>query len=141
MRLQFLKANDESIHFGLLLIRVLIGITFIIHGFPKLTGGVETWTFLGGTMKNIGIDFLPAFWGLLCAVAEFFGGILLILGIFTRVASIALFLTMIIATIFHISNNDPFDVSSHAIEDAIVFLGLFFTGAGVYSLDNKWLKK
>ncbi|MFC3364595.1 DoxX family membrane protein [Pedobacter fastidiosus] len=49
---------------GLLLLRIGIGILFIIHGFPKLAGGPSGWTGLGGSMKVIGIDFLPIFWAL-----------------------------------------------------------------------------
>ncbi len=141
MKLQILETNEHLIHKGLLLVRVLIGITFIIHGFPKLTGGVETWTFLGGAMKNIGIDFFPAFWGFLCAIAEFFGGIFLALGLFARISSAALFLTMMIATLFHFAQGDSFDVSSHAIECGIIFLGFVLMGAGKYSLDHKFLIK
>lgn len=141
MKQQILKADSGQIDEGLLVIRILIGITFIIHGYPKLTGGMETWTFLGGAMKNIGIDFMPAFWGFLCAIAEFFGGIFLALGLLTRVSSVALFLTMMVATIFHFAKGDSFDVTSHAIECGVVFLGFMFMGAGKYSLDYKFLKK
>lgn len=141
MKTEILTANKSRIDEGLLLIRVLIGICFIIHGLPKLTGGMETWTFLGGAMKNIGIDFMPAFWGFLCAISELFGGVLLLLGLFTRLASVALFITMVIATLFHFANNDSFDVSSHAIELGILFLGFFFMGSGKYSLDYKFSNK
>jgi len=141
MKQQILKADASQIDEGLLVVRVLIGITFIIHGYPKLTGGLEAWNFLGSTMENLGIDFIPAFWGFLCAIAEFFGGVLLALGLFTRISAVFLFLTMMVATIFHIAKGDSFDVSSHAIELGVVFLGFMLMGAGKYSLDYKILNK
>ena len=55
---------------GLLIIRVGIGGIFMGHGFPKIMGGVELWTRLGGSMSMLGIDFLPAFWGFMAAFSE-----------------------------------------------------------------------
>lgn len=141
MKEQILKADRSQIDEGLLVLRILLGISFIIHGYPKLTGGFETWTFLGGTMKNIGIDFMPAYWGFLCAIAELFGGLFLALGLLTRISAVALFFTMMIATIFHFAQGDSYDISSHAIECGIVFLGFMFMGAGKYSLDYRFFQR
>ncbi|NHM07590.1 DoxX family protein [Flavobacterium sp. CYK-4] len=141
MNQKTISEDSGQLHEGLLIIRILIGITFIIHGFPKLTGGIETWTFLGGTMKIVAIDFMPAFWGFLCAIAEFLGGIFLALGLFTRISAAALLLTMLMATLFHLTNGDSFDTASHAIEDGILFLGFIYMGAGKYSLDYRMSQK
>ncbi|RNL50538.1 DoxX family protein [Pedobacter jejuensis] len=122
---------------GLLLLRVGLGIMFIIHGFPKLAGGPDGWTGLGGSMKVVGVDFLPTFWGFMAAATETFGGFLLIVGLFFRPASILLIFTMIIAALVHFSKGDGLQGASHAIELAIVFLGLIFIGPGKYSVDKK----
>ncbi|GGI28930.1 DoxX family protein [Pedobacter mendelii] len=122
---------------GLLLLRVGLGIMFIIHGFPKLAGGPDGWTGLGGSMKVVGVDFLPTFWGFMAAVTETFGGFLLIVGLFFRPACILLIFTMIIAALVHFSKGDGLQGASHAIELAIVFLGLIFIGPGKYSVDKK----
>jgi putative oxidoreductase len=71
-------------NFGLIIIRVGLGIMFIYHGYPKLTGGEKAWTQLGGSIQYLGIHFLPAAWGLLSAVVETIGGLLLILGFLFR---------------------------------------------------------
>ncbi len=91
---------------GLLILRVGFGIMFMFHGAPKLFGGPERWGKLGAAMGNFGIDFLPAFWGFMASFSEFFGGILLILGLFFRPACILLTLTMIVAAGFHIGRGD-----------------------------------
>ena len=122
---------------GLLLLRIGIGIMFIIHGFPKLAGGPQGWEGLGGSMKVIGIDFLPVFWGFMAAATETFGGFLLIVGLFYRPACILLVFTMIIAALVHFGKGDGLQGASHAIELGIVFFSLIFIGPGKYSVDKK----
>ena len=132
-----LFANRYRTHdLGLLLLRVGIGVMFTLHGYPKLTGGVEAWTQVGGTMKLVGINFAPAFWGFLAAAAEAVGGQLLAIGLFFRVACVFLLGTMIMATIMHLSSGDDFNAYSHALESAILFLSLAFIGPGRYSVDQ-----
>lgn len=122
---------------GLLLLRIGIGVMFIIHGFPKLAGGPKGWEGLGGSMKVIGVDFLPVFWGFMAATAETFGGFLLIVGLFYRPACMLLVFTMIIAAMVHFGKCDGLGGASHAIEMGIVFFSLIFIGPGKYSVDKK----
>ncbi len=132
-----LRFLDKYRDIGLLILRVGIGIMFMIHGLPKLTGGPEKWIMLGGTMKSFGIGFAPMAWGLMAAFSEFAGGLLLALGFFTRPACFALLATMTVAASMHISKGDPFVVYSHAMEAGILFLSLIFIGPGKYSLDDQ----
>jgi len=122
---------------GILLLRLGIGVMFIIHGFPKLADGPDGWTGLGGSMKVIGINFLPIFWGFMAAATETFGGFLLIVGLFYRPACILLVFTMIIAALVHFGKGDGLGGASHAIEMGIVFFSLIFIGPGKYSVDKK----
>jgi putative oxidoreductase len=122
---------------GLLLIRIGLGVMFIIHGFPKIASGPNGWTGLGGSMKVIGIDFLPIFWGFMAAATETFGGFLLIVGLFFRPALILLTFTMIIAALVIFGRGDNLKGASQAIELGIVFFGLIFIGPGKYSVDKK----
>jgi putative oxidoreductase len=124
-------------NFGLLVLRLGIGAAFILHGLPKLAGGPELWAQLGAATGAAGIHFLPAFWGFMAAFAEFFGGVCLIAGLFTRVFSVLLTATMAVAATMHLSKGDDFTVASHAIEMGVVFLSLMFMGPGRISLD--WL--
>jgi len=70
--------------FGLLILRIGLGIMFIYHGYPKLMGGPVRWERLGSAMGAVGIRFVPVFWGFLSAVTETFGGLLVIAGLFFR---------------------------------------------------------
>ncbi len=121
---------------GLLILRVGIGIIFVLHGLPKLIAGPETWMTLGGSMKALGVGFAPTAWGFMAAFSEFAGGILLTLGFFTRPACFFLLTTMIVATMMHIGKGDPFLKYSHAMESGILFLSLILIGPGRYSLDG-----
>ena len=109
---------------------------FMIHGWPKITGGVDTWTWLGGNMSVIGLSFAPAFWGFMAAIAEFVGGLLLVLGVLTRPVAAMMLFTMLIATLMHISQGDAINTVLHPLKGLVVFAGLLFSGAGKYSVDN-----
>ena len=128
---------DKYRDIGLLILRVGIGIMFVLHGLPKLISGPETWTMLGGSMKALGLGFAPTAWGFMAALSEFAGGILLTLGFFTRPACFFLLATMIVATMMHIGKGDPFLKYSHAMESGILFLSLILIGPGRYSLDGQ----
>lgn len=124
--------SEENIALGLLVLRVGIGIAFVIHGFPKL--------FMGGAVglsKGLAATGIPG--GVVAAYlagsAEFFGGIALILGILTRPATAVMAFTMLIALIFHLNKGDKFVAYSHALESGILFLSLFIAGPGKFSLD------
>ena len=133
MLLKFLAKYRDA---GLLIMRCGLGIAFLLHGLPKLTGGPKMWTGLGGAMKNLGIDFFPVVWGFLAAASEGIGGLLLVIGFFYRPTCLLLCFTMIVATLKHYSDNDNFSTMSHAFELAFVFLGLAFIGPGRFSIDK-----
>jgi putative oxidoreductase len=123
---------------GLLIIRVGLGVMMMVHGFPKLAGGVDMWTKLGGNMSIVGLDFFPLGWGFMAAATESVGGMFLLLGLFFRPTTLLLLFTMIIASLVHLSDpKQGLMDASHAIELGIVFLGLAFIGPGKYSIDKK----
>ncbi len=119
---------------GLLFLRIGIGAMFLWHGHSKLFGGQEMWAGVGQAMGHFGITSGAAFWGFMAAFAEFFGGIFLILGIFTRIASALMAFTMMIAATMHLKQGDGLSVASHAIEVMIVFISILIMGAGRFSL-------
>ncbi len=130
---------------GLLILRIGIGIMFILHGYSKVFDGPERWEKLGGNMADLGIDFALKFWGFMAGMAEFGGGILLMLGLFFRPACILMFITMFVAASHHwieaaeAGENLKGKImeGSHAIEAGILFLTLIFIGPGRFSLDER----
>lgn len=136
-----MNKKENLLHLGWLTLRVGIGISIFLHGLPKITGGVETWTMVGSTMSNFGIDSGHAFWGFIAAFAESVGGILFALGLLFRPAALMLTGTMVVALITHLAAGDSFMVFGHALDLLIVFAGATLIGAGKYSVDNKLLPK
>lgn len=122
---------------GLLILRIGLGIMFILHGYPKLFGGPDKWEAVGGAMKNVRVTLFPAVWGFLAGVAETFGGFMLLLGLAFRPVCLILMFTMFIASLKHLNAGDGIMGASHAIEAGIVFLALMFVGPGKYSVDKK----
>jgi putative oxidoreductase len=130
--LKRLLYSEDNIALGLLVLRVGIGIAFVLHGFPKL--------FMGGAVglsKGLAATGIPG--GIVAAYlagsAEFFGGIALILGLLARPASAVMAFNMLVALIFHFNRGDNFVTYSHALEGGILFLSLLISGPGKFSLD------
>ena len=125
-----LQSSDRCRNLGLLILRLGIGLSMLLfHGYGKLIGGPERWEGLGGQMANLGINFLPVFWGFMAMFAEFFGSILLILGLFFRPAAFLLAGTMFVAAIRHLSlpadaQGAGFAGASHALELLAVYMAL-----------------
>ncbi|ASU32549.1 DoxX family protein [Mucilaginibacter xinganensis] len=127
-------------NFGLLIIRVGLGLMFIFHGYPKLLGGQKEWEQTGSAMGYVGIHFLPTVWGLLAALTETVGGVLLILGLGFRLVCLLMVINLLVAIEFHLHQSGEMGGlmgASHAIEDCIMFAGLLFVGPGKYSVDKK----
>lgn len=76
---------------GLLFLRVALGVIFIFHGYPKLFSGTQQ---MMGFFQHIG---LPGYFVFVAGVFEFFGGLLLIIGLFTRLAGLLLTGEMLVA--------------------------------------------
>ena len=131
-------ADDEFRDYGLLLLRIGIGLMFVaVHGFPKISGGVETWAGLGKTFNAVtGIPFIPVFWGFMAAISEFGGGICLITGILFRPACALMLFTMFVAVTMNFRGGYGFSGASQALELGIVLLSLIFIGSGRFTLPN-----
>jgi putative oxidoreductase len=76
---------------ALLLLRCALGIIFISHGYPKLFTQTANWL---QAFPRMGF---PSYFAYISGVLEFFGGCLLIAGLFTRVVALLLAVEMAIA--------------------------------------------
>ena len=128
---------DKHRDLGILILRFGIGLMFIFHGWPKISGGTEIWVKLGMAMKFMGIGFAPAFWGFMSASAEFFGGILIAAGLLTRPVAMMLAFNMLVAVVLKFSTGAGLGGASQAIEVGIIFLSLILIGPGKYSIDER----
>jgi putative oxidoreductase len=77
--------------FAQLVMRLTVGAILIAHGYKKVFGGFHHHM---DTVASLG---LPAWMAYLSAGTEFFGGIALVLGLFTRFFSLAVLIEMIVA--------------------------------------------
>jgi putative oxidoreductase len=123
-----------------LALRLPIGFILAAHGSQKLFG----W-FGGYGLEGTGqfMDSLGLHPGLLMAVlagsAEFFGGIALMLGLFTRLAAASCAITLLVAlVVVHLGHG--FFMDTHGIEYALALLSattaLLIMGGGSYSIDS-----
>ena len=123
---------------GFLILRLGIGLAFVIHGWPKMSGGPQRWTELGQAMGVLGVTFAPTFWGFMAASAEFFGGIALVLGLLVRPFCMLMAITMFVAAAMHLSGEKAFPEklgeALHALEMLSVFVALLLLGPGRLTL-------
>jgi putative oxidoreductase len=140
---QWLKQTKGGI--GFLFLRFALGIMFTFHGAQKLFGafsehGIQEFT---QGLTNMGIPF-PQVSAYLAGGAEFFGGILLILGLLTRLAAVPLLVVMLVA-IFKAHWANGFSMQNGGFEYPFVISGglllLLIEGAGCCSMDQKCAEK
>ncbi|TAK34882.1 MAG: DoxX family protein [Chloroflexota bacterium] len=147
-----------DVNLGLLLLRLVVGGIFAVHGYPKLLGGPEkpvgpeAARFLGPgfvqamqsgqsgfaeALRGMGVP-MPGTMAPLIGAVELFGGLLLMLGWFTRLTTILLSLDMVVA-IRKVHWQSGL-VGPTASEFPLSLLGgclaLFFAGPGKLSLDE-----
>jgi putative oxidoreductase len=79
------------------MVRLVLGVIFFAHGAQKMLGWFGGYGFTGTMGFFTGVLHIPAVFAFLAIAAEFFGGLGLIFGLFTRVASLGVFCNMIVA--------------------------------------------
>jgi putative oxidoreductase len=133
MALQFLGKYRET---GLLLIRVSIGLIFIILIVRVLWNGHGSWEHFGAAMRHL--DFHSHFqvWGFIGALAGCAGGVLMILGLFFRIGVLCALVVTLVYVVALRSAAGGFYRRLPAIEMSILLLSLLFIGPGTYSVDK-----
>jgi len=137
--MSFLKNLFETramnIDWVALILRIIGGGFMLTHGWPKFQ------KLLDGNLQfadPIGLGVGPSLF--LTVFAEFFCGLLILLGLGTRLASIPSFITMFVAA-FVVHGADPFKKKELALVYMLVYLALFLLGSGKFSIDNMIKKK
>jgi putative oxidoreductase len=125
---------------AMLIFRVALGVCFVVHGLGKLgivgPGNMAGFT---GWLQSMGLPF-AALQARMAMMTEIIGGLLITVGLGTRVAAFFCLMTMLVAVIighkgggYLITNNPP--GNEYALNLAILMLVLMLLGAGHYSLD------
>lgn len=117
---------------GIAVIRIVVGVIFVMHGWQKLSWGFQhVAEFLG----SLHIP-LPALAAVVLTLVEMLGGIMLILGVLTRYVAALLAIDMLVAIIAYHAKNGFF--APQGIEFPLLLLAanvnLILTGAGALSL-------
>ena len=125
-----MKFLDKLQPLSLFVLRIVLGIIFLYHGYPKLT---HTHGNLQGVFVEHG---LPAYFVYVAGILETFGGGLLLLGLFTRPAALWLVIEMCVA-IWKVHSRSYFAVHEYEFPLllAAASLAIAAVGAGLISID------
>jgi putative oxidoreductase len=121
-------------------LRLALAATFIVHGYPKLFGGIDGFA---GALAKMGVP-APGLMAWVAALAEFGGAVLLLLGLGTRLAALGHIGVMAVA-VFQVHWAQGFKMTvvegrTGGFEWQVALLSmavcLFLRGAGPLSLDR-----
>jgi putative oxidoreductase len=134
MKTFLLKTNSLSDNYLALLLRITIGGLMIYHGVVKIT-----------SFDDI-LPYFPSLLGLgsqieliLVIFSEFLCGLLVLVGLLTRLAIIPIFITMFIAY-FIAHSEDAFQTKELAFVFMILSIIVFVSGSGKISIDSLIIK-
>ncbi|HUC54118.1 MAG TPA: DoxX family protein [Candidatus Cybelea sp.] len=126
-----MKSLNSFQPMGLLVLRLSLGLIFFTHGYPKLAHS-------GAGMQSFFVQHgLPGYFVYVAGVLEVFGGILLVLGVFTRGTALLLAIEMAVAIWKVHSDGGYLAVHNYEFPLALLAasLALATVGAGRFSLD------
>jgi putative oxidoreductase len=128
------EATEKRLDSALLVLRLVLAAVFITHGYAKLFH--MGFAGVAGMFTHMGVP-LPTLMGPIIAIIEFFGGIALLFGAFTRVAAFLLACDMLGAIILVHAKNGY--AAPKGVETVLGNFGMAVAiallGAGAYSID------
>jgi putative oxidoreductase len=118
---------------ALLLLRFALGAIFVYHGYPKL------FTHTRESMQGFVRMGFPGYFAYISGVLEFFGGLILEVGLFTRIAALLLAGEMGVA-LWRVHGLFSAPQDMHSYEFPLIVAAACFTlgilGAGLISFDH-----
>ncbi|MEY4131132.1 MAG: hypothetical protein RLZZ31_1256 [Actinomycetota bacterium] len=131
--------NVDGLNLGLLIIRVVVGVTLATHGLNKIFGGGKI-AGTAGWFGSMGMK-MPKVNAWMAALTEIGAGLLLAIGLLTPLAAAGMIAIMVVAFITtHWKNGwfifNPGGGVEYVVVLAAVGFGLACTGAGEWSVDN-----
>jgi putative oxidoreductase len=137
MRALALSPMDRLAEFAPLVVRVIVGVIMAAHGLQKLLAGSGSF---GGFLAQFGVP-VPTLMGYVVTLVELGGGILLIIGLFSRLAALLLTIDLVVAILLvkvNVGFLSPQGGGAGAELDLALiagFLVILLAGAGGISLD------
>lgn len=115
---------------AILILRIGIAVMMLVHGFPKMlmlfSGGAAQFPPILGMSPALALS--------LTVFAEVFCSLLILLGLGTRIATLPLIITMLVAILL-VHAADPFSVKELAVHYLLGYVVLLVAGSGKYSVD------
>ena len=124
------KYSAGAVNAAMLILRLSFGILMMMHGYDKLTHFSE---YQGKFMNFMGIGQSASL--ALVVFAEFFCSLFLILGLFTRLATIPLIIATCVM-VFKAHHGDVFGEAETAALYLTGYIVLLFVGPGKVSVDS-----
>jgi putative oxidoreductase len=131
-------ANDNGVDTALLILRLVLGVMILLHGIAKLPPPPE------GLMGMLAKANLPAVFAYGVYLGEVVAPILLIIGLWTRLAAVVIVINIVVAVLL-VHTGDLASLNAqggYALELQSMFLftavALALTGAGRFSLGGRY---
>ncbi|MDQ0227363.1 DoxX family protein [Metabacillus niabensis] len=120
---------------GAVILRLVLGFTFFMHGYDKFQGGIDN---TAGFFSSLG---LPGFMAYIVGGIEVVGGIAVIIGLGTRIIS-AIFAVIMLGAILMVKIGNGF-LGGYELDIVLmaVAIYLFFKGNTILSIDSKLPKR
>ncbi|HEX8974414.1 MAG TPA: DoxX family protein [Patescibacteria group bacterium] len=143
--MEILTATNEKLEsLGILLLRLALGVILFIGGAGKVMGWFGALGIGFGIEKTLGFYAASGFsapLAYLSMFAEFVGGFLLVIGLLTRLAALAVTINMLVAFVVMLPQGFFLGFAAYPFVLAIVALTILLTGPGRYSLDALIFRK
>ena len=130
-----IETNTRALGIAILLLRVSAGLILFIAGAGKVMGWFGDFG-INATIEIFKTNIhLSAFWTYVSSYAEFIGGFLIMIGLLTRFAAVALVINMLVATLFVGFKNFFLGGAAYPCLLMVLFLVIVLTGPMAYSID------
>lgn len=134
--IKLLSSSPVAQQSGLAVIRIIVGLLMVYHGWEvfdtgKIKGYAE-WDFFKKFASPLFVVYIGK-------SAELLAGILLAIGLFTRVASLVLIATMLYIA-FYVGGGKIWYEDQHPFLFVLLGLVYFFSGSGKWSV-AEWLQR
>lgn len=120
---------------GVFALRIGTGSLFFYYGFEHLKKGKTEWKWMGSQLAPFGITFTPTLWGFIASSIQICGGLLCIIGLKMRLASLLIACIMLVAIDIHKRKDINNNAIALPITLFIILISLTISGSGRFSID------